>query len=150
MEEIFCDFPDFFPNIQEKHRRKQQKAHNAQHKGCDLSGKPQPGRAQEGEIQDPAQPHAQRHEEPELPCPRHAAQQKEQAGKEQAEEHIPQQQQFFQPEAPPELAHQVIHQPQGRAAGQTQQCLQPLYAGIDLHQPRSLPSSPRRGWVLSL
>ena len=150
MEEIFCDFRDFFRKTQEEAARKQQEARQGQQQRRSLPGNPPACGPQQRQIYKASQGDAQGHEQPQPARSRHAAQQKQQAGKQEAEEQIPQQRQLLQPEAPPHFAHQVIHQTQGRAAGQTQQCLQPLYAGIDLHQPRSLPRSPRRGWALSL
>ncbi len=150
MEEIFCDFKYFFPKPQEEDAGQQRNARKRQEERCCLPGKPAPRGPQKQEIHKAPQAHAQGHKEPQPPCPRHTAQQKEQAGKKAAEEQIPRQGQFFQPKAPPHFPHQIVDQPQGRAAGQTQQCLQPLYAGIDLHQPRIRPRMPRRGWALSL
>ena len=150
MEEIFCDFQDFFPKAQKEAARQQQEQRQRPQQGRQLPGKPPACRPQQRQITEASKGDAQGHEQAQPARPSHAAQQKQQAGKDQAEKQIPQQRQLFQPEAPPHFPHQVIHQTQGRAAGQTQQCLQPLYAGIDLHQPRSLPRRPRRGWALSL
>lgn len=148
MEALFYKIQKNFCRSEKQAQRQQQRTEEPREQTAEQTRRPQPRGAEQQEIAHEAQRRAQRHEQAQLPAPCHAAQQKQHKRRQYAERRV-----GCAPapdaEPPQALRQQIIAQTQRRAAGQREQRLQPLRSGVDLHQPSSRPSRPRRAGAAS-
>ncbi len=123
---------------------KQEKADKRGRCGAEQLGQPAARPPQDREIEEPAQQHPQQHKQPELAPAGDAAQKEEQHRRQQGIGNIEEDKPLFQPEGAEKGRQYLIEESQRHAAEKTQQGLEALAAGIDLHQPSSRPRKPRR------
>ena len=141
---FFCKSYSFFQQTTEKTKRRQEDAEDK----CQSRRRPAcqetAGRAQDQQISQPAQQHSQQHEQPQAAPAGDAAQEEKQHRRQEGIGKVKEDLQPFQPEAAQEGRQELIEKAQGGAAGEAQQRLKALLAGINAHQPSSFPKKPRR------
>jgi hypothetical protein len=142
-KEFFYPFANFFQQRLKLPERPEQAPAQDGGPGTEHSGAAAPGSSQQQEVKQSSQQHSQQHKEPELPPAGDAAQQEEQHRRQKGEGQVKEDEPLFQPAAAQSGRHQLVDEAQGRAAEKAQQGLQPLAAGVDLHQPSRRPRSPR-------
>ena len=144
MKEFFCGFYNFFRGNGEKTQGEQEDAQEKGRQGGGALRHKAAGTAQRQEIEKPTQEHPQQHEQPETAPAGDAAQEEKQHRRQERIGEIKEELQPLQPGAAQKGRHKLVEKAQRRAAGQAQQRLDALLAGIDAHQPSSFPRKPRR------
>ena len=143
MKELFCSFEKFFHRKAQKSQGKQQYPGKKRQNRGKFCGDPASRPAQDQQVPQSPQQEAQEHEQPQPAPAGDAAQEEEQHRGQQGIGQVQQHPQLFQPGPAQTRRVKIVEEAQRAAAGQAQQGLQPLCAGIDAHQPSSLPRKPR-------
>ncbi len=112
--------------------------------GAEEPGQPTPRRPEGREIGEAPQHQPKKHEQPKLSPSGDAAQEKEQHPRQQGIRDIEEDEPLFQPETAEDGRQELVDEAQSHAAEKAEQGLQSLAAGVDPHQPRSLPRKPLR------
>ncbi len=142
-KEFFCNFVSFFQGDTQKAQRGQQNAQTGSGETGDTGGGRSADRTEQEKIAEPAQEHAQEHEQAQLAPAGDAAQEEEQHRGQQTVGRVEDGEQLFPPGPAQHGSQKIVKKAQRQAAAQAQQGLQGLTAGIDAHQPSSLPRKPR-------
>lgn len=143
MEEIFFNFPDFFCYFFHNLPGKQTEPDQPDADVRQSRRQPEAGTAERQQIDQPAQHHAQQHEQAQASASGDASQQEQRQGREQRKQQGsggpgP------APAAPPGQRHQkIVDEAQRRSAAEADERLNALRTGVDSHQPISLPNRPR-------
>ena len=149
MEEVFCKNQDFFYHFSQEGQGKEGQG-RAPEEQTDEKGGAGPPRPPEGqEVQGRPQGQDQGHEQAQAAVPHGEAQEEEQQGGQEAEQEVRDQRPLPRPQLPAQGGQQVVGEAESGAAGQGDEGLQPLPAGVQTHQPRSLPNQPRRPGAFS-
>ena len=149
MEEVFCKNQNFFYDRSQQPQGKEDQGGQAEEQMGEKGGAGPSRPPQEQEVQGRAQGQDQGHEQAKAAVSHGDAQEEEQQGGQEAEQQVQGQPELLQPQLPAQSGQQVVDKAESGAAGQGDQRLQPLPAGVETHQPRSLPNQPRRPGAFS-
>ena len=149
MEEVFCKNQKFFYDFSHQCQGEEGQGNETEEQMDEKGGEGPSRPPQEQEIQGRAQGQDQGHEQAQTAVSHGDAQEEEQQGGQEAEQQVQGQPEPIQPQLPAQSGQQVVDKAESGAAGQGDQRLQPLPAGVETHQPRSLPNQPRRPGAFS-